>query len=87
MFSTTLYELRQLIDLDRDDFVKYVVCPSCSSLYYDPGDCIQQSGGRIVAKCCAHKAFTKGKGAKECGVVLSDGKKCLILSKYTVLIV
>ena len=51
MLPTSLYVLRQLVNLDRDDFVKYVVCPNCSSLY-DPGDCTQRIGGRIVAKCC-----------------------------------
>ena len=70
MFPTSLYVLRQLVKLDRDDFVKYVVCPNCSSLY-DPGDCTQRIGGRIVAKCCTHKAFKKGKGARECGVRLA----------------
>lgn len=83
MFPTSLYVLRQLVDLDRDDFVKYVVCRTCSSLY-DPGNCTQRIGDRIVAKCCTNKAFKKGKGAKECGtklakrsrVVLSDGKEC-----------
>ena len=56
MFPTSLYVLRQLVNLDRDDFVKYVVCPNCSSLY-DPGDCTQRIGGRIAAKCCIHKAL------------------------------
>ena len=80
MFPTSLYVLRQLVKLDRDDFVKYIVCPKCSSLY-DPGDCTQRIGRRIVAKSCTHKAFKKGKGAKECGaklaqrVVLSGGKE------------
>ena len=58
MFPTSLYVLQQLVNLDRDDFVKYVVCPNCSSLY-DPGDCTQQIGGRIVAECCMHKAFIR----------------------------
>ena len=80
MFPTSLYVLRQLVKLDRDDFVKYIVCPKCSSLY-DPGDCTQRIGGRIVAKSCTHKAIEKGKGAKECGaklaqrVILSGGKE------------
>ena len=60
--------------------MKFVVCPKCSSLY-DPGDCTQRIGGRIVAKRCTHKAFKKGKGSRECGeilaqkVILSDGKE------------
>ena len=35
-----------------------------------------------MAKCCTHKAFKTGKGAKECcvrlakRVVLADGKEC-----------
>ena len=69
MFPTSLFVLRQLAHLDRDDFVKYVVCPKCSSLY-NPGDCTQRVGGRIIAKSCTHKAFKKGKGSKECGTKL-----------------
>lgn len=49
MFPTSLYVLRQLVKLDRDDFVKYVVCPNCSSLY-DPGDCTQRIGGAVRTK-------------------------------------
>ena len=81
MFPTSLYVLRQLVEFDRDDFVKFVVCPKCSSLY-DPGDCTQRIGGKLVAKCCTHKAFKKGKGARECGtklakkVALTNGKEC-----------
>lgn len=81
MFPTSLFVLRKLVHLDRDDFVKYVVCPKCSYLY-NPSDCTQRIGEKIVAKCCTHKAFKKGKGAKECGarlakrVVLADGKEC-----------
>ena len=81
MFPTSSFVLRQLVHLDRDDFVKYVVCPKCSSNALNPGDCTQRVGGRIIAKCCIHKAFKKGKGSKECGtklaqkVVLSDGKE------------
>lgn len=80
MFPTSLFVLRQLVHLDHDDFVKYVVCLKCSSLY-NPGDRTQCVGRRIIAKCCTHKAFKKGKGSKECGtmlaqkVVLSDGKE------------
>ena len=81
MFPTSLYVLRKIVGLDRDDFVKYVVCPTCSSLH-EPGNCTQRIGDRIVAKCCTNKAFKKGNRAKECGtklakrVVLSDGKEC-----------
>ena len=91
MFPTSLYVLRQLVEFDRDDFVKFVVCPKCSSLY-DPGDCTQPIGGKLVAKCCTHKAFKKGKGARECGtklakkVALTNGKECILL-KCTVSIV
>ena len=86
MFPTSLFVLRKLVHLDRDDFVKYVVCPKCSYLY-NPSDCTQRIGEKIVAKCCTHKAFKKGKGAKECGarlakrVVLADNKECYFSRK------
>ena len=81
MFPSSLFVLQQLAKLDRDDFVKYVVCPGCSPLY-NPVDCTQRIGGQISAKCCTHKAFKKGNWSKECGaklaktVVLSYGKEC-----------
>ena len=33
IFPTSLYMVRQLLDLDRDNFNKYVVCPKCSACY------------------------------------------------------
>ena len=36
IFPGSLHLMRKFLDLDRDDFNKFVVCPSCSKLYkYD----------------------------------------------------
>lgn len=51
-FPNTLYKLRKHLGLlNNDDFVKYVVCPKCKTLY-DYKDCIQNRCGRQVSARC-----------------------------------
>lgn len=38
-FPPSLYLARKLLKLDRDDFKRYTVCPSCHTLY-DIFDCV-----------------------------------------------
>ena len=48
----TLYKLKKHLGLmNNDDFVKYVVCPKCKTLY-DYKDCIQSRCGRQVSARC-----------------------------------
>ena len=51
LFPHSIYRFREMIKFDRDDFVKYIVCPNCASLYrYE--DVVQNRDGRtIVHKC------------------------------------
>lgn len=51
-FPNTLYKLRKQLGLmDSDDFVKYVVCPKCKTLY-NYKDCVERRCGRKVSARC-----------------------------------
>ncbi len=54
-----LKAVNKLLGIDPDDFVTYVVCPSCHSVYsYD--DCIiKRAYGRSESKHCCHVAYPK----------------------------
>ena len=45
---TTLYSARKFLNIDRDNFVQYVVCPKCTKLYHKD-DIVINDGGRTVA--------------------------------------
>ena len=68
------------MNLKRDNFVKFAVCPKCASLY-KLESCTRHVGGQIVSNICSHKPFKKG-SKRECGtalarkVVLGSGKVC-----------
>ena len=80
MLPSSLYLLRQFVNLKRDNFVKFAVCPKCASLY-KLESCTRHVGGQIVSNICSHKPFKKG-SKRECGtalarkVVLGSGKVC-----------
>ena len=80
MLPTSLYLLRKFVNLNRDNFVKFAVCPKCASLY-QLESCTRLVGGQIVSNICTRKAFTKGRN-RECGtalarkVILGSGKVC-----------
>ena len=55
-FPHSIYRFRKLLDFDRDDFMKYVVCPNCTSLYrYD--DVVQNRDGRTIVNKCTNIMF------------------------------
>jgi hypothetical protein len=60
IFPTSLYMVRQLLDLDRDNFNKYVVCPKCSACY-EYNECVRDVDGRHVVKRCSSKHYSRGK--------------------------
>ena len=52
LMPNTLYKLKRHLGLlSNDDFVKYVVCPKCKTLY-DYKDCIEKRCGRQVSARC-----------------------------------
>ena len=79
ILPSCLYLLRQFINLDRDYFTKYIVCPKCTKLYaYDACLKVDQNN-RTVAKTCSNTFMSRGK-KKICNaqlvkkVKLKDGK-------------
>ena len=55
----SLYKLRKHLGLmNEDQFLKYVVCPKCKSLY-DYKDCIQSRCGRKVSARCKFVAWSR----------------------------
>ena len=69
----TLGTVQQLISLQRNDSMNYVVCPSCDSVY-DYQDCVQiGKDGRQESKECLHVDFRNHPQAshrKPCGTTL-----------------
>ena len=79
VMPSSLYLLRQFINLDRDYFTKYVVCPKCTKLYgYD--SCLKVENNRTVPKRCSNTFISRGQ-RKTCNahlvkrVKLKDGKE------------
>ena len=80
MLPSSLYLLRKFVNLKRDNFVKFAVCPKCASLY-NLESCTKLVRGQIVSNICNHRPFSKGRNS-ECGtalarkVILASGKVC-----------
>lgn len=69
-FPNSLYKLRKRLGLlNKDDFVKYVVCPKCKSLY-DYKDCVQSRCGRQVSACCKFVAWSRHPHRRKRGMSL-----------------
>ena len=79
MCPSSLYLLRKFVNLKRDNFVKFAVCPNCASLY-QLKSCTRLVGGQIVLIIYSHNPFNKGH-VRECGtgsarkVISGSGKK------------
>ena len=67
MLPSSLYLLRQFVDLRRDSFVKFAVCPKCASLY-QLENCTRPVGDQIVSSICTYKPF---RSERECGAALA----------------
>ena len=52
LFPQTLHIFRKHLGIDKDKFMKYVVCPKCHSLY-NFEDCYRYSNGRNVPVNCS----------------------------------
>ena len=69
----SLKSIHSILGLNSDDFIQYVVCSKCDSVY-ELASCVQRNSfGTLVAKCCIHIEFpchplrTK---RKQCGTSL-----------------
>ena len=86
IFPGSLYLVRQFLNLDRDDFNKFVVCPKCTKLYkYD--SCLEMVNGRQVAKKCTNTYYLRRKkmvcnASRVTRVTLQNGKTCFYPISY-----
>ena len=84
VFPTSMYMVRKLISLDRDNFTKYIACPKCKHLYTMEQCTRRNCRGETVAVTCSNKIFYR-RGTVICGsrlvkeVVVKNGSK---LSKH-----
>ena len=62
-FPPSLYLARKLVKLDRDDFKRFAVCPSCFTLY-DIFDCVSERNGIRHGKLCQTENKIRGKMVK-----------------------
>ena len=62
-FPPSLYMARKLLKIDRDDFKRYAVCPSCHVLY-DIFDCVTEVRGVREGKLCQNLIKVRGKETK-----------------------
>ena len=69
----TLTSLHRLIALEINDFSKYVVCPSCNSIY-EYSDCVEvKRNGEKISKRCQHVHYpnhSQKSRRKECEAIL-----------------
>jgi hypothetical protein len=86
IFPGSLYMMRQFLDLDRDNFNKFVVCPKCTKLYkYD--SCLTTVNNKQVAKTCSNFHYSRKK-KQICNsplvtkVQLKNGKSLFYPIKY-----
>ena len=63
-FPKSMSMLRKIVGIDRDDFDKYVVCPSCKHLYRS-NDVVE--GGVNI---CTKNVFKRGNKKVPCGTQL-----------------
>lgn len=52
----SLYLAWRLLKVDEDEFIRYVVCPKCDSIYRFE-ECIIKSGTQLLSKRCSYVAF------------------------------
>ena len=56
VIPTSLYTAWKSVKLEKDEFIRYVVCPKCNSIYaYE--DCIVKCGLQLKSKACSFVVF------------------------------
>lgn len=57
MCPTSLKGVQKCLNLNNDEFIQYVVCPKCDSVY-EPNACVsKQLHGHLATKQCIHIQF------------------------------
>lgn len=67
IFPKSLYKLRKNVGLHNDDFIKYVVCPSCHSLYLYENCFEELSNGPMTCTYYAFPQHSHVSRRKPCG--------------------
>ncbi|KAJ8315783.1 hypothetical protein KUTeg_007933, partial [Tegillarca granosa] len=60
IFPTSMYMLRKLMTLDRDNFERFVVCRECFTTYR-LDDCFNEINGVRKTKLCTHEYFKRNR--------------------------
>ena len=58
LIPSSIYTLKSMLHIDENNFIKYVVCPSCHSLYH-LYDCFEVNSGKRTPKVCSFIAFPR----------------------------
>ena len=69
----SIYLAKACLGLEKDDFEKFVVCPTCMTLYKTDDCTITKSTGNVVSKKCTHVKFPnhpQRSRRKQCGTLL-----------------
>ena len=53
-FPKSHYSARKFLNIDRDNFDKYVVCRKCESLYKYDKCVLKKYNGTMVSKTCSY---------------------------------
>ena len=56
LIPSSLYNLKSFLHINENNFIKYVVCPSCHALYHLE-DCFELRAGKKIPKMCSHIAY------------------------------
>lgn len=73
IFPRTIYKIKRLLGLDRDDFIKYVCCPKCNHLYKYIDATSTDRNGVVRSTLCSYIRFenhTQAKMRQPCGEAL-----------------
>ena len=87
IFPRSVYKLKNFLHIHENTFLKYVVCPSCHSLYRFE-DCFELCGHQRTPKLCSFIAFPQHPHRSRrlpCGerlLTLKNGKKKYYPRKY-----
>eukprot|EP00112_Aurelia_sp_Birch-Aquarium-sp1_P009705 Seg2112.2 transcript_id=Seg2112.2/GoldUCD/mRNA.D3Y31 product="hypothetical protein" protein_id=Seg2112.2/GoldUCD/D3Y31 len=89
MFPSTKHRAKRFLGLDKDNFIKFVVCPSCDKLYTYQQACVSVNGC-LQSRLCDYVPFPnhpQQRFREPCGaglmktVVSADGKRQVLYPK------
>ena len=73
IFPFTIYKLKKVIGLDHDNFIKFICCPKCNTLYQYKDALVTDSSGLKRSQLCSFVLFpnhTQRRMREPCGTAL-----------------